>query len=78
MKKSSETVEVLPFSFWLNPDVVTCLRTQSVVAFENPESAAYGIQNPSSEVLSDSVSPAVVFDESAKYEYFSMHGWRGF
>ena len=78
MKKSSETVKVLSFSFWLNPNVVTCLRAQSAVAFENPKSVGYGIQNLSSYVLLDSVSPAVVSGESAKYEYFSICGWYGF
>lgn len=44
MQKSSETVEVLPFSFWLNPNVVPYLRSESVAASGKAEGASDGVQ----------------------------------
>ena len=50
MQKSSETVEVLPFSFWLNPNVVPYLRSEGVAASGKLEDASDQVQIPFNKV----------------------------
>ena len=64
MQKSSETVEVLPFSFWLNPNVVPYLRSESVAVSRKAEGASDRVQIPSNKVPLES---AVLAAESEKH-----------
>ena len=50
MQKSSETVEVLPFSFWLNPNVVPYLRSEGVARSGKLEGASDDAQVPFSKL----------------------------
>ena len=64
MQKSSETVEVLPFSFWLNPNVVPYLRSEGVATSIKAEGASDQVQISFNKVPLES---AVLATESEKH-----------
>ncbi|MDZ7890348.1 MAG: hypothetical protein U5L73_01170 [Rhodoferax sp.] len=64
MQKSSETVEVLPFSFWLNPNVVPFLRSESASTSVMQEGTSDGVQIPFNKAPLES---AVLAAESEKH-----------